>query len=172
MALDIQLVREKRGFKKVIVGSASVRPEFEGFKGLLENGVELGGREVLPPRIDVEIKAEKGLFSTSYTVIANFFGTMPLAGSGRLSGFAEVTPRAVRLFTPGGEIAGTSARSRLPLESVSPSAIGDEYSLGIIGNLTAVMKAISAVPIFRGPALNVLKAVAAEAGDIGQVKSN
>ncbi len=172
MEPQIQLLSEKRMFTRTITGSMGYAPEFAQFKDRAEEGrLSIGSYAVGLPRIDVEIKAEKGFFSTTYTVLANFSGAMPLSAGNRLSGFAEVSPRSVRYFTPEGESAGVESRKRIELEKAPgiSSAMGDEYSLGIMGNLTAVMKMISDVPLFKAAALQVLKAVATEAGDIKAV---
>ena len=95
--------------------------------------------------------------------IADLSSAVPLTAgrSGRLSGFAEVNNRSVRYFTPEGEAAGVDARRRIELEKAPglSSGMGDEYSLGIIGNLNAVIKTISEVSLFKLAALNVIKAV-------------
>lgn len=172
MEPQIQILTEKRMFTRTITGSFGYSPEFSQFKDRAEDGkLAIGAHIVGLPRIDVEIKAEKGFFSTTYTILANFSGAMPLTTGTRLSGFAEVSPRSVRYFTPEGEAAGVDARKRVELEKAPgiSSAMGDDYSLGIMGNLTAVMKMIADVPLFKTAGLQVLKAVAAEAGDIKAV---
>ncbi len=176
MDYDIQLVQQKRMFSKTVKGSVSTVPDFTAFKDLPQlDTLQLGGRKASGSTLTVEVTAESGVFSTTYKVLANFGGTVPLSNKpgGRLSGFAEVSQHSVHYFNVDGESAGVVNRHRLPYEKASgiSSAIGDEYCLGIQGSLSAVMEMISSVPLFRATALHVLKAVAAEMGDIKTVKA-
>lgn len=171
MTPEVQIIREKKLFSKIITGSASVRPEFHGFKDLpAMESLLLGGRPATVPSLGVEVKAEMGMFSTKYFVFANLIGTAPMASGrkGMISGYADVSPLSVRYFTPDGESAGVNARKKLHLEKTSGIASGvyDDYSLGIEGNLDAVIKLVSSMPLFKDTVLNVIKAVAKETGDL------
>ncbi len=176
MACSIELTLERKGFTKVIRGSTSARPEFSEFKDLpaLET-VRLGGRELFEPNISVQVSAEKGVFSTTYKLIANFHGTMPLSNKygGRLTGWAEVSQHSVHYFDAEGVSAGVTNRNRLQMEKQKGIDMGmsDDYCLGLEGNLNAVIELVSKVPLFKAAALRVIKAVAAEAGDIKTVKT-
>ncbi|HSB46445.1 MAG TPA: hypothetical protein VLD37_00405 [Candidatus Bilamarchaeum sp.] len=175
MQPEIQITREKKMFTRTITGIASFRPEFKEFKDLPAlDSVRLGTRKGVAPEISVKVTAEKGFFSTTYTVYANFMGTMPLSNKfgGSLTGFADVSKLSVTYYDAEGERAGTVNRENTPMEKPRgiSQALGDDYRLGIEGNLDAVISLISSVPIFSLPALQVIKAVAAEAGELKVVK--
>jgi hypothetical protein len=177
MTYEIQLAHEKRGLKKVVSGSANLRPDLSRFKDLppMEN-LQLGGKPAVHPIISVDVKAEKGLFSSNYIIVASFMGTMPMSNGpgGIISGYSDVSKNTVRYYTPEGEYAGMVNRMRVPTPKTEGITVGkfDEFSLGIEGKLMAVMRYVSDVPLFASVALNVLKAVAGEAGDIGIVKKD
>jgi hypothetical protein len=177
METSIELTREKKGLKSVIRGSVSLRPEFSEFKDLprLEE-IRLGGKPLFEPNLSVEVTAEKGMFSTAYKVIANFYGTTPLSNryGGKLTGWAEVSQKSVRYYDAEGNPAGAMNRARVPIgEKPRGIASGmlDDYCLGIEGNLNAVIDFVSTMPLFKVAALQVLKAVATETGDLKSVKS-
>jgi hypothetical protein len=169
-------MREKRAFSKIITGTATVRPAFSEFKDLpMLESIQLAGRPAAIPNLTIKVKAEKGVFSTTYSVLANFVGTMPLSNKygGKLTGFADVSDLSVRYFDAEGNSAGVTNRSRFPWEKPRgiSVAMGDDYCLGIEGNLAAVTELISSVRLFSLPALQVLKAVATDIGDMAVSRS-
>ncbi len=177
MEYNITLASEKKMLTRTVRGSVALKPEFPEFKDLPAiEGLRLGGKPVFEPNLSVEVTAERGVFSTSYKVIANFHGTMPLSNKfgGRLTGWAEVSQNIVRYFDAEGISAGPSVtRQRLPMEKTRGISTGmsDEYCLGIEGNLNAVIELVSTLPLFKAAALQVIRAVATEMGDIKSVKA-
>ncbi|MEW6723190.1 MAG: hypothetical protein AB1324_08040 [Candidatus Micrarchaeota archaeon] len=173
---EIQVIQEKKGFSRIITGTASVRPSFAEFKDLpMLETLSLGGRPAVLPQISVTVRAEKGVFSTTYTVLANALGTIPLSNKpgGKLTGFADVSAQSVQYFDHEGNRAGVVNRGLVPLDKPRgiSSVLCDDYRLGIEGNLAAVIDLVSSFSLFKAPVLHVLKAVATEAGDLKTVKA-